>query len=720
MRALVFASIVSLTGSLSGALHAQVPAELRGRVTDAATGRPLGGAEITIQGHAERGEASTDGEFVVRGLEPNRYRLRARALGYLPVERDVDVANGRVTTIDVALRAVVPTLDPVLVRADFDAASPGATTLDRHAIERSGRQDVGELLQIVPAVVLTQQGGPGSPSHISIRGSGSGEVLVIVDGAPVNSALTGTADLSRIALGTVERVTVIPGAQSARYGGHALAGVVLIETRRAERDATASATAGAWGERAGSLSIGNVWDVSGPRVGATLAAQRRDVTGDFSYDVPAVRGGGTARRTNEDVRSSAVLGTTSLETRRTATRARLNWESTERGVAGSIVQPSSTGRSDEDRLAGGLDTRATFGPATLTGALGETHERSHFADADPPFGGRYDDRIDVHETRASATASVGGDAGVLAGGGELRRLGVDASSLAPGAPRAQRFSGAWLSARGAVALGEDLAVTGEAGARLDWDSLLPGTSLSPRVSVTAVRGDASLSVSTGNAFSPPSLADQFFHEGVLVRPNPALAPERVRNEVEVRGAWQHLHVASLDLGADAAVYRANIRGMILWMPDFRFVWSPSNFDVRRSGWEATARAAASAIGAEVRGTINQTDVTYTGSVLSGQVAYRPRTNGSATVALRRPRGHIEITSRYVGERRTVPGSALNALSPYWLTDVMVGAPVTGGTWTTDVTVGLSNLFDRSAAMLVDYPFGGRRWTLGARVHRGTR
>ena len=164
------------------------------------------------------------------------------------------------------MQPVVSRLDAVVVQSTRDSTS--GITFDRKAIEQSGRRDLGELLQSVPSVVITRYGGPGSPSHVSIRGSAASEVLVLVNGAPINSAITGDADVSSFGLERAERVQVLTGAQSARYGGHALAGVVLVETRRAERELSGAASAGAWGERNASIAIGQTREDSAVRAAA--------------------------------------------------------------------------------------------------------------------------------------------------------------------------------------------------------------------------------------------------------------------------------------------------------------------------------------------------------------------------------------------------------------------------------------------------------------------
>jgi hypothetical protein len=62
----------------------------------------------------------------------------------------------------------------------------------------------------------------------------------------------------------------------------------------------------------------------------------------------------------------------------------------------------------------------------------------------------------------------------------------------------------------------------------------------------------------------------------------------------------------------------------------------------------------------------------------------------------------------------VAGTDLNNLDPYWLTDVRLTLPVVRAAWRIESTLGVENVFDRPASMLVDYPFGGRRWTVGLR------
>lgn len=709
---------LAIAFALASTAGAQVPGELRGRVTDAATGRGVRDAGIEIADRSGVVRTDQDGAFVVRGLAPQRYVVTVRAFGYEPARRKTEVENGRSAVLEVSIARLPVALRPIASTAPVATGSAATATFDRAGIERSGRRDVGELLSGVPGVVVTRSGGPGQPEQASIRGSSAADVLVVVDGVVANSPLTGVADLSQLALGSVQRVTVLEGAQSARYGGRALAGVVVVDTRQPDRDATLDLGAGSWGERDLAASLGDAIG-SSPRASGLVSFERRTTRGDFPYDVPVVRGGGTARRDNADASTANVLAVGSLDAGTTSVRLRGDLRSADRGVPGSIVQPSLTGREDEHHAGAAADVRTAPGLMVLDASASVAHDQSHYSDPAPPFGSSYDDLLTATELRATSSASATAAFLDLAAGADGRWMRIDASSLATSAPRSQRIVGAYGQLRAHRELGT-VALAATLRGRVDDDDLLAGTVTSPGASIELGRGKTSLSASIANGFSPPSLADQFFHEGVLVRANRSLAPEQTRGELEARAAVRDLAAGPLSLGADATVVRADVHGMILWSPDFRFIWSPANVDVRRSGWELTSRATVPALGVELRGSVDRTDVAYTGAAQTGQVIYRPRTTGQAGGSIERRFARVDAEARYVGMRRTVAGSDLNALAPYWLADARLSLPLIRSVWRVDAALGVDNVFNRPAAMLVDFPFGGRRWTLTLRTKRGGR
>lgn len=98
-------------------------------------------------------------------------------------------------------------------------------------IEQSCAQHLGDALKLIPGVNVGQYGGPGQNVSLGIRGSTAGQVLVMVDGVPLNDPQLGGVDLNLISLDNVDRIEVIRGSASSLYGADALGGVVNVITR---------------------------------------------------------------------------------------------------------------------------------------------------------------------------------------------------------------------------------------------------------------------------------------------------------------------------------------------------------------------------------------------------------------------------------------------------------------------------------------------------------
>lgn len=713
------AFVLSAMALSSREVHAQVAGEIRGRVTDAATAQPIANSRVEVSGRIAPIRASVNGAYIVRGLEPGTYTVIVRALGYAAFTQDVQVANGRSTALDAALVAQVAVLADVQVQSRRDTTALNTTVIDRTRIEQSGLRDLGELLQTAPGVVITQSGGPGQASSVSIRGSSSNQVLVLVDGVPLNSAISGSADLSRVPLELVEHVTVRTGAQSARYGPRAMAGVIEIETRKLKREASTFLKTGALGERDASVALGYKVPGSQTTIGASLAADFRTVDGDFSYTLPALRGGGRATRINSDATTKQLLLGVSLDGTQSSAALRATWQRTERGLAGTIIQPSRSGRQGHERLSGGGSAQGVVNRLAWTLAADITHEEGTFIDRSPPFGQPFDDTISATGVTASGSVSTTIRALSTAAGAELRTLDIRSTMLAPGAPHWQQLLGGWGNARYTHALTHSVQLDADLSARVDRNSLSDDVAFSPRGALRLSAGIVSTSVSLGSGYAPPTLSDQFFNEGVQVRANPTLQPERTRRDLEGRLTVRETRVSALTLSGEAAAFRSNVDGMILWFPDFRFIWSPNNFDVKRSGWELNGKIGLTAAHLALQGTLNRNDIAYTGNVLSGQVAYRPRNSANLNVAFAPNALRVDVGSRYIGARRTIAGSGLNTLTPYWMSDVRISSSFTKRHWTYTPAVSVENVFNRAAAMLVDYPFPPRTWSLSLRVRRYT-
>jgi outer membrane cobalamin receptor len=90
-----------------------------------------------------------------------------------------------------------------------------------------------ELLSQQVGVFIKGFDGLGQLSTVSIRGSSAEQVSVFLDGIKINTAQGGAVDFSTLPLGGIERVEIIRGGASSRFGSDAIGGVINIVTKKA-------------------------------------------------------------------------------------------------------------------------------------------------------------------------------------------------------------------------------------------------------------------------------------------------------------------------------------------------------------------------------------------------------------------------------------------------------------------------------------------------------
>ncbi|MFZ6046603.1 TonB-dependent vitamin B12 receptor [Pseudomonas sp. CR3202] len=129
-------------------------------------------------------------------------------------------------------QAVTATRSEHPVRASLAATS----VIDREEIELSQARSVPELLRKVPGVTVSNNGGPGKQTTVSIRGTESDHVLVLIDGVKVGSVSNGLTAFQDLPIELIERIEVVRGPRSSLYGSEAIGGVIQIFTRKGGQD----------------------------------------------------------------------------------------------------------------------------------------------------------------------------------------------------------------------------------------------------------------------------------------------------------------------------------------------------------------------------------------------------------------------------------------------------------------------------------------------------
>ncbi|HEX5314325.1 MAG TPA: TonB-dependent receptor [Gammaproteobacteria bacterium] len=95
--------------------------------------------------------------------------------------------------------------------------------------------DIATLLQFHAGLDVANSGGPGQPVSLFLRGTGSAQTLVLVDGIRVNRGAIGGPALANIFTSSIERVEVVEAPRSALYGSDAIGGVVSITLKQPPR-----------------------------------------------------------------------------------------------------------------------------------------------------------------------------------------------------------------------------------------------------------------------------------------------------------------------------------------------------------------------------------------------------------------------------------------------------------------------------------------------------
>ena len=107
------------------------------------------------------------------------------------------------------------------------------TVIPGEELRRLGFLTVGEALTFLAETYMRTTGsGIGGLQQLSIRGAKPLQVLVLLDGVPLNATAQFWINLATISLADVERVEILRGPYSALYGSAALGGVVSIVTHR--------------------------------------------------------------------------------------------------------------------------------------------------------------------------------------------------------------------------------------------------------------------------------------------------------------------------------------------------------------------------------------------------------------------------------------------------------------------------------------------------------
>jgi outer membrane receptor protein involved in Fe transport len=252
-------------------LLAQEPvagAAITGRVLDAATAEPVAGVRVQVEGTGLVSLSDSTGTYRFRAVPPGPQMLRAERLGYADARVPVTVPARGLVVHDLRMAATALELEGVTVTADMMGRARGelgtASVIGQDAIRHQTATSLAGILELIPGVQLQPPGLDGV-QQIALRGvpvssggsanlgmTSAGDLasfgtLIILDGVPlsnnanlqtlgprgelsISTSAGGGIDLRRVPAAMIERVEVIRGVPSARYGD-LTQGTIVVDTR---------------------------------------------------------------------------------------------------------------------------------------------------------------------------------------------------------------------------------------------------------------------------------------------------------------------------------------------------------------------------------------------------------------------------------------------------------------------------------------------------------
>jgi TonB-linked SusC/RagA family outer membrane protein len=252
-----------LLASLAGTARAQ-GRTVTGNVTDTATGTPLAGVTVSVQGGLQSAQTRDNGGFVLTGVPDQDVTLVFRLIGFKRGELRVGASESG--PIAIALARDPFKLEEVVVTGQATGQerrnlANAVATVSSEDLDQTPTPSLEQQLQgkVAGADIQTNSGAPGGGVQVRMRGITSinapAEPLYVVDGVimsdvaiPSNqNAVTGAsqgsnptvnqdAQVNRIAdlnPADIDRIEVLKGASaSSIYGVRASNGVVVITTKK--------------------------------------------------------------------------------------------------------------------------------------------------------------------------------------------------------------------------------------------------------------------------------------------------------------------------------------------------------------------------------------------------------------------------------------------------------------------------------------------------------
>ncbi len=607
-------------------------------------------------------------------------------------------------------------LDDIIISATRNPASTNKITasssvITEDQIKKSTANNLKGLLGSSNLVHILDYG-TGSLSSVSMRGSTSSQVLILLDGERLNSPLSGGVDIDNLPVASIKRVEIIRGGQSAMYGADAVGGIINIITRQPYGSSV------------------NLWTGAGSfstySYGIGASGQVRSFSGLISLsndqsksDFPFLdKNGKIAIRENADYKKRNIMGKILWDfSDSTNFTVSLNHSYSDNGSPGMIglYTPEATKREKWNNIK--IDIEHDFSSNNSLKAF-FNRRFAILRYIDPQYPYPTDDTHKSNTTSAEIqTYLLKKTLFPLTCGIQIRDEDVNSTTVKE---RNRIAFGGYIQQELKKVLSDNPLSMKEflIFPAIRWDYYSDFESgLSPKIGFLASFDNGfSIRANAGRSYRAPTMNDLYWPEDPYTSGNPDLKPER---SIDMDAGFNFLLIKP-SIIPNVSIFKisttyflSHINDGIRWTPGQGGKWSPINIsEINSSGIEMETRINISVFDKSDILSFG-TNYTFTNAEdkLKRQLTNQPKHAFGYNFQIGTERLWLQAQGLYNSKRYyTVQNTKW--LDPFIKHDIKMGTERRAyGNVKTILIFEIRNIFDTRYQILADYPLPGREWNV---------
>jgi len=666
-----------------------------GVVLDSQTGFAVEDANVRLGPYYDVSDVR--GVFSFVDIRPGEYKLEISHIAYSELEEQVDLREGG----DISRRfELVPTVfiaSGVTVTAK---ASPNTIIIP----ESSSASGLSEYIGRLPGAAVIEGG---METAISIRGSRPEDVLVVIDGVPLERNENGVCDLNSISTDDIASVEILTSDIPIEYANLAPAGVILIKTRQLTGFYTKAGTGG------GSFGAYNVTASAGGRLAKILSLSVSGRHGfdlrDFEYEA----GDTVAIRYNNYSKTSNLRLSLGMNFLYIKLNTDFSLVSRRDGMPGDINHPTPEAYKEGLSLRGNLIGEAFAGPSIIKTRLSMYNSDNYYFSPRPFVFSPIDANNITSGIDATLKANFPMKAVSPGFGIEYRRENYEQcnnlNSNRNIGPVDRNLSSVWVESPLDLSLFNDFNI--EINPNVRWDAIdsgafVPKGNLGSGISYMNRGFLIGASASYSEAFRLPTFGDLYWQRDAYAEGNPALLPEESyrrngRIFTSYRNNWAYIYTST-------EIFSRTIDSVIVWRRGFDGLYRPYN----ASREETEGREDALRVDFGDYASIDYSNTTLESIHRSQDIQldgkwlpYRPNYLQHLGVELRYRGAALRVDGNWVGKRYFLEANT-KWTEPYCTWEASISYGIDLGRIAFNPELSVYNIFNESYEILDGYPTPG--------------